>query len=443
MSKRLLSRQSYRDFILWTSRNLNSSTVGANTVWQLVEKAFRLCSALVSGILIARYLQPEQYGVYNYAIAFVSFFVTVSHLSANQIFVRELVKQPGHGQEIVSSALFLRILSSILSTVLAIATSFIFIPEPRVRLLVVIFSFQMIFRSSEVIECFFQSRSEYKHITLPKSVSSIASTLFVVILIVRRESIFALATAYSAEFLMSSAALVTVYLRQKQILSISSISLIRIKNVLTDSWPLILSGIAITVYMRIDQIMINNIVGSTELGLYSAAVQLTEAFCIIPIAFVKSSFPKIVQLKEENEDKFHESLQNLYNKVSLMSYASIVFVSLFSGEILNTLYGTAYDEIAPTLTLLIWSVLFVTLGTARGTFMISMNLTSVYLQIVLTASIINIFLNYFLIPIYGALGAAIATVFSHWVSTHGSCFLFRPLRRTGSMLTKSLLFLSK
>ncbi len=299
MSKRLLSHQSYRDFVLWTTKSLKSPSVGANTVWQLVEKAFRLCSALVSGILVARYLQPEQYGVYNYAIAFVSFFVTVSHLSTNQIFVRELVKQPEHSQEIVSSALSLRILSGILSVVLAIAASFTFVSEPEIRLLVVIFSLQMIFRSSEVIECFFESRSEYKHVTLPKSVSSITSTLLVVILIVERGSIFALATAYSAEFLMSSVALVAVYLRQKQILSIASISLSRIKNVLSDSWPLIFSGIAVTIYMRIDQIMINSIVGSTELGLYSAVVQITEAFCIIPIAFVNSSFPEIVQLKEE------------------------------------------------------------------------------------------------------------------------------------------------
>ena len=438
MSKRLLPRQSYKNFVLWTTKSLKSSSVGANTVWQLVEKAFRLCSALVSGILIARYLQPEQYGVYNYAIAFVSFFVTVSHLSANQIFVRELVKRPEHSQEIVSSALFLRILSGILSVFLAIVASFIFVSESETRLLIIILSFQMIFRSSEVIECFFQSRSEYKHITLPKSISSVICTLFIVTSVAREGSIFILATACSAEFLMSFVALIAVYIRRKQILSVFSISLSWIKSTFADSWPLIFSGIAITIYVRIDQIMINNIVGSSELGLYSVAVQMTEVFYIIPVVFIKSNFPKIVQLREENEAKFYSSLQSLYSQVSFMSYVSIISVSIFSEQILTALYGPIYSEATSILTLLVWSVLFVTLGTAQSTFIIATNLTGIYLKIVLVASAINIFLNYLLIPIHGAFGAAIATVFSYWIAAHGACFIFSPLRKTGSMITKSL-----
>ncbi len=123
-----------------------------------------------------------------------------------------------------------------------------------------------------------------------------------------------------------------------------------------------------------------------------------------------------------------------------MGYASILFASLFSKELLDILYGDTYVKAAPILSLLIWSVMFMTLGTARGAFMVTMNLTGLYLKTVAIASIINITLNYILIPKYGAFGAAAATVVSYWFAVHGACFFFRPLHRTGNMLTKALIF---
>lgn len=440
MIKYLLSRQSLKNFFSRSARESESSSVIVSTAWQIVEKSLRLCSALISGILIARYLQPAQYGTYNYALAFTSFFVAVSSLGTSQIFVRELVKEP-KSNEIISSAFALRILSGILFSTLAIGISFVFISDALVKSLVVIFSFQIIFRSSEAIEFFFESRLKYRSITFSKSVSSIFSALLITILITKEQSILLVAVASSSEYLISLIVIVGAYLSQKRTLGVSAISISRIKSILSDSWPLIFSGIAVTIYMRIDQIMIKEMIGDTELGLYSAAVQSTEAFYLIPIAFIKSNFPSIIRLKEENETDFYSNLQSLYNRISFVSYISIVFVSIFAHRIITILYGTAYDKAAPIFTLLIWSVLFVTLGTARSRFMISMNLTKIHLNTVLIASAINILLNFLLIPNYGAFGAAIATVFSFWVATHGTCFLFRSLRKTGNMLTKSFILI--
>ena len=441
MMKHLLSRRTYRDFAFRIVGGAEPKSIIVSTAWQIVEKAFRLSSALTSGVLIARYLQPEQYGVYNYALAFVSFFVAVSRLGTNQIFVRDLVKKPDLCQEIVSSAFSLRLLSGLLFYVLAVGTSFAFTSDAFVRALIVIFSLQIIFRASEAIEFAFESKLEYKYITLSRSIASIFSSILIVVLIVNENSILLLAIASSSEYLVSLFIIAAAYALQKQSFEFR-ISLKRTKSVLSDSWPLILSGIAITVYMRIDQVMINDIAGSKELGLYSAAVQLTEVFYLFPIAFIRASFPAAIRLKGENEDLFHKSLQSLYNKVSIMSYACIVFVSMFSHRIVNILYGAAYDNATPIVNLLVWSVLFVTLGVARSTLMISMNWTFIHLNTVAIASVVNVLLNFLLIPVHGAFGAAIATVFSFWIATHGSCFLFKPLHRTGIMIMKSFVLLS-
>ncbi|MGB7249424.1 MAG: oligosaccharide flippase family protein, partial [Phormidesmis sp.] len=108
MSKNFLSYQGFsrycKDLLFKVKNNIDSRKVIVDTGWQVLEKIIRLGSAIVSGILLARYLQPEQYGIYNYALAFTSFFATVSNLGSNQIFTRDLVKEPEQYQEIISTA---------------------------------------------------------------------------------------------------------------------------------------------------------------------------------------------------------------------------------------------------------------------------------------------------------------------------------------------------
>ena len=406
-----------------------------------MRKPSRLCSALLSVILLARYLQPEQYGIYNYALAYTSFFVAVSNLGSNQIFTRDLVTDQSHSREIVSTAIALRLFSGTLFSILASTTAFILFKDRTVQLLVAMFSLQMVFRASEAIECFFQSRMEYKHITYSKILASGISTALVAIAVMRKQSIFSLAAASSFEFLVTLSFLSATYVKQKHAFGISYISFSRLQAALVDSWPLILSSIAITIYMRVDQLMISSMSGNSELGLYSAAVQLTEAFYLIPIALVNSTFPKIVRLRKDNEKEFYTSLQSLYNKVSLTSYASVLFVSIFSERLLSILYGENYIGAVPVLRVLIWSAVFVALGVARSSFMVAMNWTKIQLVTVVIASTINVILNYALIPEYGGLGAAIATALSQWFAVHGACLLFKPLRRTGKMITRSLVFI--
>ncbi|MEL6352330.1 MAG: flippase [Cyanobacteria bacterium J06627_28] len=409
-----------------------------NTIWQLAEKAFRLCSALITGILLARYLQPELYGKYNYALVFVSFFLTVSSLGSNQICIRELVQDPDANDEIVNSVLALRLFSGALFVFLSIGSSFYLLSDTTTRLLSLIFSISIFLRAFESIELFFKARLEYKYITLPKSISSGLFCCIVLSLVAAQKPVSMLAIASLGEYAFSLTIIAILYVKKKGPLCPSFVSMLRIKSLLADGWPFIISGLAITVYMKIDQLMIGTMVGSQELGLYSVAVQITEAFYLIPVAFVNSSFPSLIRAKNTDESQFYSNLQDLYSRVSMMSYLSIVIVLIFSKNILLSLYGVTYGGAAPLLVLLIWSVLFVALGTAQSAYMVSMNWNKMYLQMVLIASVINIVLNYLLLPIFGALGAAVATVFSQWVAMHGACFLFDPLRKTRNMVTKSI-----
>jgi O-antigen/teichoic acid export membrane protein len=209
---------------------------------------------------------------------------------------------------------------------------------------------------------------------------------------------------------------------------------------LKDNWPLILSGVAIMIYMRIDQVMIGEMAGDKEVGIYSVAVQLVEVWYFLPGIIVSSVFPSIVEAKSMGDIVFYERLQKLYNFLALMAYVVAIPVTFLAGWVVKILFGVPYAKAGPMLSLLIWSVLFTNLGVARSTFLTAMNWTRIYLMTVSLGCIINVGLNYLLIPRYGGMGAVIASCIAYWFAAHGSCFLYKPLNKTGLMLTKAILF---
>jgi O-antigen/teichoic acid export membrane protein len=193
------------------------------------------------------------------------------------------------------------------------------------------------------------------------------------------------------------------------------------------------------IYMRIDQVMIGEMVGDKEVGIYSVAVQLVEAWYFLPGIIVSSVFPSIVEAKSMGDAVFYERLQKLYNFLALMAYAVAIPVTFLAGWIIELLFGPLYGKAGPMLSLLIWSFLFTNLGVARSTFLTAMNWTKIHLMTVSLGCIINVGLNYLLIPRYGGMGAVIASCVAYWFAMHGACFIYKPLHKTGRMLTKAMI----
>jgi O-antigen/teichoic acid export membrane protein len=143
-----------------------------------------------------------------------------------------------------------------------------------------------------------------------------------------------------------------------------------------------------------------------------------------------------------NDDRllFEATQQKLYNLMAFLGYTVAIPTFLFSGWLVESLFGPAYIKAAPLLSVLVWSGLFTHLGTARTIFLVSMNWTKVNLICLLIGCICNVALNFLLIPRYGAMGAVFASSFAYWLAIHGSCIFFKPLRNTARMMTKALLF---
>jgi O-antigen/teichoic acid export membrane protein len=258
------------------------------------------------------------------------------------------------------------------------------------------------------------------------------------LLVYNRAPLVAFAWVTLGEAVLAAIGLVIVYRRRGEGPGRWEVSAARARSLLRDSWPLILSGMVTMVYMRIDQVMLREMVGEREVGLYSAAVRLAEVWYLVPMALVASLYPNLVAAKQADEALFYRRLQRLYDLMAILGYAIAIPGMLLAGLVVRWLYGVDYREAAPMLAILVWTTVFVNLGVARSLFLTAMNWTRLHLFTVAVGGAVNVGLNLLLIPRYGGVGAAIATCVAYAMASYGACFLYRPLFPTGRMLTRSL-----
>ena len=413
----------------------------SNTGWMIADKIVRMGVGLYVGIWIARYLGPEKFGSLSYAQAFVALFSSLSALGLDGIVVRNIVRNPGERDEIMGSAFLLRLMAGATAIVIVIGAIIFSRPDdPATCQLVAVISLGMIFQAFDTIDYLFQSQILSKYSIWPKNAAFLFASAIKLYFVVKGAPLIAFAWVGVVESVVGSCGLLITYRFSGNLLSSWSSSRLRMKSLLADSWPLIFSGIVIMIYMRIDQIMLGNMSGKKEVGIYAVAVGLAEAWYFVPGTIVTSVFPHIVKASAENNEIFNGRLQQLYNLMALLGFLVALPATFLAGWVVETLYGTAYAKAGPMLAVLVWAGIFVNLGIARSTFLTAMNWTRLHFITVAMGCFVNVVLNCLLIPRYGGMGAVIASCVAYWFAAHGVCFLYRPLFRTGIMMTKALLY---
>ena len=164
--------------------------------------------------------------------------------------------------------------------------------------------------------------------------------------------------------------------------------------------------------MKIDQIMIKEIMSVSDVGQYAAALRISEAWYFIPIVICSSLFPAIIHAKEIDENLYLNRLQKLYSLMIWIGITVSILITFLGTSIIDILYGDQYYESASVLIIHIWAGVFVFLGVAFNKFLTVENFAIKTFYRTFSGAILNIILNLYLIPKYGINGAAIATLCS-------------------------------
>jgi len=421
-------------------RYLLQKTIG-NTGWMLGDYILRKVVGLLVGVWLARYLGPQLYGELSYAIAVVMIIAPIAMLGLDAISIQRLVKDPSLRDEVLGTSFILMTVGGVAAFGLSLVAIFLARPEDRLaQCLVGIIAAGTIVQSFNAIEHWFESQLQWKFTVYAKTPAFLLLSLVKIGLILVQAPLVAFVWAGLAECALSSAGLLIAYRQRGYLVKAWRFSKTMAKSLLQSSWPLIFSTVLTMVYLRIDQVMLGNLGGNKELGNYSVAVQISEAWFFLPLAICSSVFPALVGAETISEELFSAHLRRLYGLMAFLAYGFALPVTFFSREIIRLLFTPAYSDAAPLLAILAWAGLFISLDAARNRLILAKNWTRLNLVSVALGGAANILLNFVLIPKYGAMGAVVATVISYWFAVHGTCFLFKPLRKTGLVMTKAMFY---
>lgn len=389
-----------------------------NTGWLLGEKILRLIVGLSVSVLMARYLQPNLYGVFNYAQSFVGLFIVFATLGLDGVVVKELVKNSNRRDELLGTAFLLRLFGFIfLIIVLLVVINFM--PNNKEdNIYIYIYACCILFQSFNVIDFFFQSTVQSKYSVYSRGVGFVISSLLKILLIILKAPLIAFVLVLVVESLILALSLVFYYIKNGFLLSKWRWSISLAKEILKQSWPLILSGIVVAIYMKIDQIMIKNILGDNEVGQYSAAVKLSEAWYFIPLVISNSLFPAIINAKKTNSLSYEQRIKKLYSFLLWISVLVALMTTFFGDWAIHFLYGDNYSLTSHVLKIHIWAGVFVALGVVSTKWFIIEDLQKYSFYRALSGAIVNVILNIYLIPKYGISGAAYATLIAQFIASY-------------------------
>ena len=412
-----------------------------NSGWMMGDQVIRQSVGLLVGVWLARYLGPQLFGDFSYAIALVMIFSPMALLALDGIAIRNMVQNPADRDKILGTSFFLMLCGGIVAFSLTVIAAFWARPDDHlIHWLVGVMAAGSIIQALIAIEFWFESQMQWKFTVYAKTSAFLILSLIKIGLILIQAPLIAFAWAALAETAIGSIGLVIVYRRKGYSIQAWRFSRSTARSLLKDSWPLFFSTLLTMIYMRIDQVMIGNMIGSGELGKYSVAVRISEAWYFIPLVLSSSIFPAVVKAEAVSRELYYAHMERLYRMMAFLAYMVAIPVAFFSGEIIQILFSSSYNDSGPLLAILIWTGLFTSLGAARNVFIVSKNWTRIEMASVGLGCLLNILLNFMFIPLYGAMGAVVATFISYWFAVHGTCFLFKSLRPTGWMITKAMLY---
>lgn len=415
-----------------------------NTGWLLFEQLFRMVMALFVGVWVARYLGTERFGLYSYSFSFVMLFTTIGTLGLDEVVTRELIRRPFDQNNILGTAFLLRVLGSFLMIFIILLVLKVQSSSPEVSNLVYILSVSIALQSFRVVDFYFQAKVLSRFVVIANSFSVVVSNVLKIIFILNEMPLILFVWVFFVENILACTFSTIFFLKNNKGFNYKHLTfnLPIARSLLRDSWPYIFSGLLVTVYMKIDQVMIKELKGAVEVGVYAAAVRLSEVWYFIPIAISSSLFPAIIEAKENSIEKYKDSLQRLYDLMVLMAFAISIVLTFFSDFIVQVVYGESFNEASSILTIHVWTGAFVFLGVVSGKWFLSENLRALTILRTVCGVIVNIILNFALIPKLGGKGAAIATLLSQVTSTYLFDVITFKTREMFFMKTESLLLVN-
>ena len=409
----------------------------SNAAWIIFCRIIQAMLSLFVGMWTARYLGPSNYGLINYASSLAAFVAPIAYLGINEVLVLDIVNNPDDEGKTVGTAISI----SLMMAVLCMIAIMIFVQltsqnEVETKVVCAFYNIALIFRTFQIAQYWFQAKLLSKYTSVASILVYIAVSAFKIYLVVTGKSIlWFVACCLLDEALIMATTLLLYHRLGGERLSFSKTVAFRL---ISKSKNFIVPNLMITIFAQTDRIMLKLMIDNAAAGIYSAAMTCANMSSFVFVAIIDSFRPSIFSWRKSNIEIYETRIKQLNSIVIYLSICQCVGFMVLAKPVIYILYGSEYMEAAAVLQVLIWYTLFSYLGAVRNIWVLAEEREK-YLWVINVAGVLlNVTANYMLIPIYGPIGAAVASLLTQFVTNVVICTISKPYRHGVELMIAGL-----
>ena len=407
-----------------------------NAAWIIGCKIMQSILNFLIGLLTARYLGPSNYGVLSYVTSVVAFAAPIMQLGLKHTLVKEFIQNPDKEGQILGTALALNVISSILCMVGCVAfVAIVDAGERTIILVCALYSLTLIFQATELTQYWFQSKLLSKYPSIATLCAYVVVALYKLYLLVTQKSVAWFAFSNVLDYFLVSVIMMVFYRSVGG--QHPTVDLQLGREMFSRSKYYIIPSLMVMVFQHTDRIMLKLMIGETETGLYSAAITCIGITGFIFTAIIDSARPVILEMKEKDQALYEKRMIQLYAIITCMSLGQCVGMTLLAKPIVFLLYGAEYAKTAQILAVAVWYITFGHYGSVRNIWILAEGKQRYLTGINVAGALANVVLNLCLIPYWGAIGAAVASLCTQFFTNVLIGFIFKPIQRNNYFMVKS------
>lgn len=410
----------------------------SNTSWMLFGRFGQMVVTFLVTAYVARYLGKADYGLLNYARSIGTFFTMFMALGLHSIVVRNLVENDAQTDTIIGTSLAMRMAAAILGLGGYFLVGPFVSQDTQEFWLIAIIIMGSIFQTLDVFDFYSQAKVQAHYTVKVRMLSIIGMAIMQLALIYVEADLIWFAISVTASTFFIGFGLTSVYQVKFGSLFKMKFDKAYMMELLKDSWPLIFSDLVVVLYMSTDKIMLKQMISDEAVGTYSAALRFSEVWYFLGPMVAASLFPAIMNAKKRDAGLYQRRLQNYYNLMVVAALGITIPVALLGPWALEMLFGAEYADAGGVLVIHIWTLVFIFLGVASSKHLVAENQQRMELIRTLIGAVVNITLNFIMIPRYGVIGAAIATLISQAFASYFGYLFIRKYWPVFMMQTKAI-----
>jgi len=405
----------------------------------MAERLVSLGVALLVTIPVARYLGPADFGILSYVLAVSAITGPLASLGLNHIVTKELVEHPDAAGSILGTVALLRKLGALAATLCVLAWVVVVPPgDPRLPFYMVLIVGAGFVGSMTFLQYWFLTNGTMN----AYAAAQVANTLFFSLVRIGQvflgASLDAFIVVAAIEVLTSGLLTYVAYRMVRSDRVAWTWDTTRARKLLSRSWTLTISGLTAAVYLKLDLIMLAEIGTAAEAGIYGAAARLSEIWYFVPTLLMTAMFPALLDFRSRSDILYRRRLQDILDVLAAAGTLLAIVISFTAPFIVDLLFGPAFAGAATILSIHIWSGVFIFMRALLSKWFIAEDLYTFSLVTHGLGAVANIVLNLVLIPAWGGVGAAIATLVSYAVASYVSLLVHPKTRPVFFMMTRAL-----